>query len=87
MLCWSRYGQSWCVLSFLFRGFATGFETVAAVSSLEDAAAIGKSVKQGSGHFGATEGWCSFAEAMVGGDNSAGSLVKLAEKVEQQSTA
>jgi len=44
---------------------------------------MGKSVEQGSGHFGVTEDCCPFAEAEVGGDNDAGALVKLAEKMEQ----
>ena len=48
---------------------------------------MGQTVEQGRGHFGVTKDRCPFAEAQVGGDHHTGALVKLAEKVEQQSTA
>ena len=47
---------------------------------------MGQAIEQGRGHFSVTKHGGPFAEAQVGGNHDAGALVKLAEKLEQQST-
>ena len=82
------FGQ---VLSFLLLRF--GFlcravlEAEAVVSGFKDVAVVGKPVEQCGCHLGIAEDAGPFAEAQVGGDDDAGALIELAEKMKQQRTA
>ena len=48
---------------------------------------MGQSIEERGGHLGVTEDRGPFAEAEIGGDDDAGTLVELAQKVEEQSPA
>ena len=48
---------------------------------------VRQAVEESGGHLGVAEDRGPFAEAEVGGDGDAGTLVKLAEQMEQQSAA
>ncbi len=63
------------------------FESEAVVSSLQDVAVMGDPIEECGGHLGITEHSGPLAEAEVGGDNDANTLVGLAEQVEQQGAA
>jgi hypothetical protein len=43
---------------------------------------MGQSIEERGGHLGVTEDRGPFAEAEIGGDGDAGTLVELAQKVE-----
>lgn len=75
-------------------------EAEAVVSGFKDVTAMGETVEQGRGHLGihcpasvcmqtlrGAEDRGPFAEAEVGGDDGAGTLVKLAQQVEQHGPA
>jgi len=59
------------------------FEAEAFVSGFEDMAVVGEPVEQCGGHLGITEDGSPFTEAQVRGDDDAGALVELAQKVEE----
>lgn len=63
------------------------FEAEAVVSGFEDMAMMGKPIQQRRGHLGVTEDAGPFAEAEVCRDDDAGSLVELAQQMEEHSTA
>ena len=48
---------------------------------------VGQAIEEGGGHFGVAEDGGPFAEAQIGGDDDAGTLVEPAEQMEQQSAA
>jgi hypothetical protein len=62
-------------------------EAEAVVSGLQDMAMVREAIEERRRHFGVTEHRGPFAEAEIGGDDDAGSLVKFAEQVEQQGAA
>lgn len=62
-------------------------EAEAVISGLEDMAVIGEPVEQGRGHLGVAEDGGPFGEAEIGGDDHAGTLMELAQQVEQQCAA
>jgi hypothetical protein len=76
---------------FLLDGFGglrrAVFETEAIVSSFEDVAAMSETVEQRRRHFGIAEHVCPFTEAQVRRDDDAGSLVELAQEMEEQGSA
>lgn len=87
MLCSSRCGQCWCLLSFLFCDLRAGFEAIAVVASLKNVAAVREAIEERGGHLGVAEDRCPFAEAQVCGDDHAGPLIEFAEKMEQKRAA
>ena len=72
---------------FPFGGFGAGLEAEAVVSGFQDVAVVRQPIEQGGGHLGVAEDIGPFGEAEIGGDDDAGSFVKLAEQVEQQGAA
>src|SRR5271154_2297147 len=79
------------VPGFLLCGFG-GFrravlETEAVVSSFENVAAVGETVEQRGRHLRVAEHGGPFAEAEIGRDDDAGSLVELAQEMEEQGAA
>src|SRR6202789_4021439 len=79
------------VPGFLLGGFG-GFrravlEAEAVVSGFEDVAAVGETVEQRRRHFRVAEHGGPFAEAQVRRDDDAGSLVELAQEMEEQGSA
>ena len=71
------------LLLFSGGGFDAGLEAEAVVSSFQDVAAVGEAVEERRGHLGVAEDRGPFAEAEIGGDDDAGALVKLAQKMEE----
>ena len=71
----------------MFRDLGADFEAVAVITGLQNVAAVGEAIEERGGHLGVTEDRGPFAEAQIGGDDYACALVKLAQKMEQQSTA
>ena len=76
---------------FLLCGFG-GFrravlEAEAVVSGFEDVAAVGEAVEQRRRHLRVAEHGGPFAEAEVGRNDDAGSLVELGEQMEEQRAA
>jgi hypothetical protein len=76
-------GQGIGLLLFPFRGFVACLEPKAVVSGFQDVAVVCETVEQRRCHLGVAEDAGPFAEAQIGGDDDAGTLVKLAEQVEQ----
>jgi len=52
-------------------------EAVRFIAGFDDAAMVGEPVQQGGGHLGVAEYARPFGKDQVGGDNDAGSLVRL----------
>lgn len=79
---WSRF---WFPLFVV--GLISGavFEAEALVSGFKDMAVVREPVEQRGGHLCISEDGRPFREAQVGGDDDAGALVELAQKMEQQS--
>ena len=75
------------LLSLLGFLHGTVSEPEAVVSCFEDVAVMSEVVEKRGCHLGVTEDGGPFAEAEIGGDDDAGALVELAEKMEQQSAA
>ena len=80
MFCASCWRQCRCLLSFLFRRFGTGSESIAVIAGLQNVAAMGEAIEQGGGHLGVAEHAGPFAEAQVRGDDDAGAFVEFAQK-------
>ncbi len=59
-------------------------EAEAVVSGFEDVAVMGEPIQQRSRHLGVAKHAGPFAEAEVGGDDDAGALIELAQKMEEQ---
>jgi hypothetical protein len=79
------------VSCFLLRGFGglcgTVLEAEAVVPSFKNVTAMGETVEQGSRHLRLAEHGCPFAEAEIGRDDDAGTLVELAQQMEEQRSA
>ena len=58
-------------------------EAVAVVACFQNIAVVGQSVQQGRSHLGIAKHASPLAEAQVGGDHHAGTLVKRREQMEQ----
>ncbi len=77
---------------FCFSPFHSGlicsaaFEAETFVSGFEDMTVVSEPVEQRGCHLGITEDGGPFTEAQVRGDDDAGALVELAQKVEEQSS-
>src|ERR1700722_7299592 len=76
---------------FLLCGFGgirrAGLEAEGVVSCFEDVAAVGKTIEQRGRHLRVAEHGGPLAEAEIGRDDDAGSLVQLAQKMEEQGPA
>jgi hypothetical protein len=88
MVCGSGIRQ---VARFLLCGFG-GFcravpEAETVVSGFKDVTAVGKAIEQRRGHLRVAEHGCPFAEAEIGRDDDAGSLIELTQKMEEQGSA
>ena len=86
----SRSGvrQVSCFLLSGFGGFRRAvLEAEAVVSGFENVAAMGETVEQRRGHLRIAEDCRPFAEAQVRRDDDAGSLVELAQEMEEQGSA
>ena len=59
-------------------------EPVTVITGLQYVAVMGQPVQQGGSHFFITEHRGPFGKAEVGGDDDAGTLIQLADQVEQQ---
>jgi len=64
-----------------------GLEAEAAVSGLDVVASVGEPIEESGGHLCVAKDGPPFAEAEIGGDDDAGSLVELAQQVEEQCAA
>ena len=83
----SQYGSGFLFLSSLSLHFYIGStlsESVAVVARLDDVAVMREPVEQRSGHLRIAEHGGPLREAQVRGDNHAGTLIELAQQVEQQ---
>lgn len=85
-----RVGGCHQVFAFLLRGFGlvgrAVLEPETVVSGFEDVAMMRETVEERNSHLGIAEDAGPFAEAQVGGDDNAGPLVELAQKMEEQCT-
>src|SRR5277367_1370362 len=76
---------------FLLCGFGgirrAVFEAAAVVSCFEDVAAMGETIEQRGRHLRVAEHGGPLAEAEIGRDDDAGTLVELAEQMEEQRSA
>ena len=75
------------LLSLLGFLYGTIPEPEAVVSGFQDVAVVSEAIQESGRHLGVTEDGGPFAKAEIGGDDDAGALVELAEKMEQQSAA
>ena len=86
-----RFGISGQGPAFLLCGFGVVrravLEAEAVISGFENVAMMGEPIEQRRGHLGIAEDAGPFAEAEVRRDNDAGSLIKLAQQMEEQRTA
>src|SRR5450432_2180663 len=85
MVCGSGVRQVSRFLLGSFSGLRRAiFEAEAVISGFEDVAAMGEAVEQRRRHLGIAEHGRPFAEAQVRCDDDAGSLVELAQEMEEQ---
>ena len=75
------------LLSLLGLSDGTVFEPEAVVPGFQDVAVVSEAIQEGGRHLGVAEDGGPLTEAEIGGDDDAGALVELAEKVEQQGAA
>ena len=73
------------LLSLLGLLYGTVPEPEAVVSCFQNVAVVSEAIQESGRHLGVTEDGGPFAEAEICGDDDAGALVELAEKMEQQS--
>ncbi len=64
-----------------------GLQAEAVVSGLDDVASVGEPIEESGSHLCVAEDGPPFAEAEIGRDDDAGSLVELAQQVEEQRAA
>ena len=62
-------------------------EALEVVTSLDNVAVVGNAVEQGGRHLGIAEDLDLLGEGEMGGDDQAGTLVELADEVEEERTA
>ena len=84
----SACGQDCSFLLLVFRRLrGTVFEAEAVIAGFENVAMMREAIEESGRHLGIAKDAGPFAEAQVGRDDDTGSLIELAEQMEEQCAA